>query len=191
MPYTDYNWIDQRLAVGGRIEEYADLPFDAIVCLQTEGAQDEHRLPGAAELGDVVYQWLPMTDGPTDGCLEHFGQVAALIEAWHSQDKRVLVHCWAGVSRSVSAVVYYLMRTQGLSYAAALERVRQARPQAHPNPGFEVALRRRHGEELDNATLHALAEGWRTLLRESYGVEDDEERIWRDMGGPLPGPTSG
>jgi protein-tyrosine phosphatase len=52
----------------------------------------------------------------------------------------VLVHCQAGVSRSVSIVIAFLMASQKMTAAAALEHVRSRRPIANPNLGFMKQL---------------------------------------------------
>lgn len=49
---------------------------------------------------------------------------------------KILVHCSAGISRSPSLVVAYLMKARGMSLRAALGQVVRARPQVSPNPGF-------------------------------------------------------
>lgn len=48
----------------------------------------------------------------------------------------VLVHCWAGVSRSVTIVIYYLMNILEISPQHALQIIREHRPIAKPNIGF-------------------------------------------------------
>ena len=48
----------------------------------------------------------------------------------------VLVHCHAGVSRSASIIIYFLMKVKGWSYATALSYLRTYRPIVNPNPGF-------------------------------------------------------
>jgi hypothetical protein len=53
----------------------------------------------------------------------------------------ILVHCFAGVSRSSTLVISYLMREKNLSVDEALAAVRQCRPFADPNKGFIKQLR--------------------------------------------------
>jgi len=54
----------------------------------------------------------------------------------NSLDRKVLVHCNAGVSRAPSIVIMYLMKYENLSYSEAWEIVKTARPIARPNDGF-------------------------------------------------------
>ncbi len=58
-----------------------------------------------------------------------------------NSENKILVHCMAGVSRSASIVVYYLMKDEGLTFDQALARVRKSREFVNPNRGFEKALR--------------------------------------------------
>ena len=46
----------------------------------------------------------------------------------------------AGVSRSATIVIAYLMWTQHLKYKEALEKVKEKRPLVGPNEGFEKQL---------------------------------------------------
>lgn len=54
----------------------------------------------------------------------------------------VLVNCAAGVSRSSSLVIAYLISRMGMTFDQALATCRAGRPQSQPNPGFESQLRR-------------------------------------------------
>lgn len=54
----------------------------------------------------------------------------------------VLVHCHAGVSRSSSMVIYYLMKTYGWSLWDSLVYMKRFHPRTNPNPGFIKELRR-------------------------------------------------
>jgi len=56
-------------------------------------------------------------------------------------NNRVYVHCFAGVSRSVSVVLAYLMQQHCMTFDQALTFVRQSRPCANPNRIFQPLLR--------------------------------------------------
>jgi hypothetical protein len=52
----------------------------------------------------------------------------------------VLVHCAAGVSRSGSVVIDFVMHDMGISFQAAKALVRKSRPDVRPNVAFERQL---------------------------------------------------
>lgn len=52
----------------------------------------------------------------------------------------VFVHCAAGVSRSASIVIYFIMKTKDLSFGEALKYVRSKRSIVNPNQGFVLQL---------------------------------------------------
>lgn len=54
----------------------------------------------------------------------------------------VLVHCGAGLSRSVAVVIAYLCRYAGMSYSEALSLVKARRPGAAPADCFKLAIER-------------------------------------------------
>lgn len=66
----------------------------------------------------------------------HFDEVADLIEEVRESDGKTLVHCVAGVSRSASLVIAYLMKHMGMSLRDAYHHVKSIRPQIRPNIGF-------------------------------------------------------
>lgn len=56
--------------------------------------------------------------------------------------KRILVHCHAGISRSSSIVIGWMMMTRNLTFNQALTYVRRRHPSADPNIGFCLTLER-------------------------------------------------
>jgi protein-tyrosine phosphatase len=52
-----------------------------------------------------------------------------------------MVHCLAGVSRSVSLCIAYLIKHRGYSYQAAYEMIKARRRIIHPNDGFIAQLK--------------------------------------------------
>jgi protein-tyrosine phosphatase len=63
--------------------------------------------------------------------------------------RRVLIHCWAGHSRSVSIVLFYLMnKTRDFKTVdAALQFIQEKRPTINPNLGFLAQLRKHNKEK--------------------------------------------
>jgi atypical dual specificity phosphatase len=83
------------------------------------------------------YLRIPIKDSSSANLFEYFDQVAEMIEKTReNNDGRTLVHCVAGVSRSVSLVLAYLMKYQKMSLKSAFHHVKSIRPQIRPNTGF-------------------------------------------------------
>lgn len=70
----------------------------------------------------------------------HFERAAGFIHQALDAGVGVLVHCSAGVSRSPTLAVAYLMLKRGMHFNDALARVVAARPCACPNLAFTAAL---------------------------------------------------
>lgn len=68
--------------------------------------------------------------------LDYADEVIKLID----ENNIILVHCYKGISRSVSFVVLVLVK-QGMSYDDAMKLVKRKRPEANPNPAFKEQLR--------------------------------------------------
>ena len=54
--------------------------------------------------------------------------------------KNVLVHCQAGISRSATMVLYYLMKCFGVPLRVAFGHLREKRPSVNPNTRFMRTL---------------------------------------------------
>lgn len=89
------------------------------------------RFPDAFE-----YRVVPVLDSPDCDIAALFDECIAFIDAALASGGRVLVHCFAGRSRSASVVLAYLMRVHGMALADALEHLRAVRPVVCPNSGF-------------------------------------------------------
>lgn len=71
---------------------------------------------------------------------EHFDDAHAFIEEARSKNCRVLVHCEAGISRSATIVISYMMKTQNLNLEQAYNFVKARRMIISPNYGFMSQL---------------------------------------------------
>lgn len=84
----------------------------------------------------VEYLHVPVADSPAAQLQEYFDIVADKIHAVSAQRGRVLVHCCAGVSRSATLCLAYLLKYRDMSLMDAHALVRACRPIIRPNCGF-------------------------------------------------------
>jgi hypothetical protein len=104
-------------------------------------------LTAGRNLEVVVEPWmkqlvLSVDDFPEQGMIPVFEEAFRFIDEARSNKKGVLIHCFAGLSRSVTIAVAYIMHLKGMTCDEALAMVRKARPAAHPNDGFLEELKR-------------------------------------------------
>ncbi|KAH8242497.1 hypothetical protein KR032_009363 [Drosophila birchii] len=98
-------------------------------------------LPNEFEkLGIIKYLQIPITDHYSQDLAMHFPDAIQFIEEARSANSAVLVHCLAGVSRSVTVTLAYLMHTRGLSLNDAFMMVRDRKPDVSPNFHFMQQL---------------------------------------------------
>lgn len=90
----------------------------------------------ASRIPSVEYVHVPVTDSPAAHIQAHFDTVADKIHAVSAQGGRVLVHCCAGVSRSATLCLAYLVKYRDMSLMDAHTLVRACRPIIRPNSGF-------------------------------------------------------
>lgn len=70
-----------------------------------------------------------------------YSEAFAFIDEARAAKKGILIHCFAGLSRSVTIAAAYVMRTNHLTCDQALALIREARPAAQPNEGFMKSLK--------------------------------------------------
>ncbi|KAH9259986.1 hypothetical protein BASA81_001747 [Batrachochytrium salamandrivorans] len=84
---------------------------------------------------------IPVFDTEDDVLLVYFDQALEYIHHCLTEPGRaVLVHCVAGVSRSATVVIAYLMKHHGMPLSVALAHTRQVRNVVQPNDGFMFQL---------------------------------------------------
>lgn len=90
---------------------------------------------------EIVYKFVELDDHHTEAIEEHFDECINFIDnALKHPRTKVLVNCWAGVSRSATIVIAYLMVMMRMNYLEAYETVRKARHWIKPNRGFRSKL---------------------------------------------------
>ncbi len=90
-------------------------------------------------MGNSTANWhrLPIVDDKRDeNTPQHFLDGAAKINEWVKAGHKVMVHCYYGVSRSVSTVMAYLIVYCGYPYTSAFHLVKLRRSIADPHPCY-------------------------------------------------------
>ncbi|CAD8064755.1 unnamed protein product [Paramecium sonneborni] len=93
---------------------------------------DEPKIDASAY---IIHEVINIPDCTQQNIQDYFPQTNQFIEK-HRQHTNVMVHCFAGISRSASVIIAYLMFKFQWGFQTALNFVVQKRPQVKPNYGF-------------------------------------------------------
>ncbi|XP_075273301.1 dual specificity protein phosphatase 22 isoform X3 [Opisthocomus hoazin] len=104
-----------------------------------------------ATLKGLKYLCIPAADSPSQNLARHFRESIKFIHECRLTGEGCLVHCLAGVSRSVTLVVAYIMTITDFGWEDALSVVRAARSCANPNMGFQRQLQDFEKHDVDQA----------------------------------------
>ncbi|KAI9184304.1 Dual specificity protein phosphatase 14 [Blastocladiella emersonii ATCC 22665] len=124
--------------------------------------------PHPTNLPNVQYLRIALDDVPGARIEEHFETAVNFIEnARMSPGTRVLVHCYAGVSRSASMILAYLIRYHNCTLLQAFDAVYRRRPVIQPNEGFARKLQR-YEMHLRGTQYPSIAYGWLSASNAGY-----------------------
>lgn len=88
----------------------------------------------------IQYLKIPITDTHSQDLATHFPVAIRFIDDARRKGSAVLVHCLAGVSRSVTVTLAYLMHARSLCLNDAFSLVRARKPDVSPNFHFMQQL---------------------------------------------------
>jgi hypothetical protein len=128
--------LHRRLFIGGLDNQSGQRPeVSAVLNLGEEASlwAENERFPGD--------RWACKGEGSRGMTVRDLVEESEWVIDRLERDERVLVHCSAGMNRSSSICCAVLIRLEGLSAEAALERVREHHPWARPDPHHWLALR--------------------------------------------------
>ncbi|OQV25168.1 putative Dual specificity protein phosphatase 14 [Hypsibius exemplaris] len=110
----------------------------------------------------VEFMNIRIDDSPYALIGKYFDVSADLIEEQRKTGGKVLVHCMAGVSRSASIVLAYLVRHRGMSLRDAYALVRRKRSIIRPNVGFwkQLIEYEKHVRKEESVKMVPSAFGW-------------------------------
>ncbi|XP_076288454.1 dual specificity protein phosphatase 19 [Lasioglossum baleicum] len=87
----------------------------------------------------IKYYYCDLLDLPETDVTASIGKCRKIID--ENRNENILVHCNAGVSRSPTIVISYLMVSEGLFFDDAYCKVKKVRDRIKPNEGFIKQLR--------------------------------------------------
>lgn len=96
-----------------------------------------------ADASGLRCHFVPCLDVPETDLSEFVEASIAIIESARQRCGRVLVHCNAGVSRSATVCIAYLMAIEAMTFPQAYDLVKSKRPCIQPNAGFMRQLKAR------------------------------------------------
>lgn len=99
---------------------------------------------------DFKYYRVQVEDIPTANIAQYFADTSQFIEDALNDGGKVLVHCMAGVSRSPTIIIAYLVSKRGLTLEQATSLLRSQRSFINPNSGFNLQLQ---GTKVPSSTL--------------------------------------
>lgn len=83
---------------------------------------------------------IAVNDNGTQNLKDYFEEAVDFIDEAKKSGSKVLVHCQAGISRSPTIIIAYLMKKQNLKFNDAYNKVRELRPIIAPNLVFMSQL---------------------------------------------------
>ncbi|XP_025043943.1 dual specificity protein phosphatase 15 isoform X1 [Pelodiscus sinensis] len=131
-------------------------------------------------LQEITYLLIPLQDTPEANIKKHFKACIRFIHCCRLHGGNCLVHCLAGISRSTTLVIAYVMAVTELSWQEVLQAVRAVRPIANPNPGFKQQL-----EEFGQGAAQKI----HRQLAQRYGTDPFKDK--EELRALLPADTDG
>lgn len=104
------------------------------------------------EQGHIKYMQIPISDHMGQNLASFFPQAIEFIDKSRAQKKGVLVHCLAGISRSVTVMLAYLMAHRQLTLNEAYNMVLKRKANIDPNFHFMQQLHSFEKQLLDART---------------------------------------
>ncbi|OQR97005.1 dual specificity protein phosphatase [Achlya hypogyna] len=136
-PHKDMTLLTEYLALGSddTAANYVELYDAGITHVCNVAAQCDRHF-----MGKFIYLHVKIKDNPELDIRLHFDAVFNFINRARDLHGRVFLHCVAGISRSVTFVVAYLLKHTKMNLSQAYAMVKMRRPLMCPNEGFRYQL---------------------------------------------------
>ncbi|KJP89707.1 hypothetical protein AK88_00667 [Plasmodium fragile] len=97
---------------------------------------EKNRMVPFSNVYKMKHMYLDILDTFDENILNHVDRAHAFIDDVIKNNKNVLVHCVAGISRCSSIILSYISKKNGKSIAENFSTLKDRYPFAHPNEGF-------------------------------------------------------
>lgn len=114
----------------------------------------------------IHYIRMPLVDGDLEAAQIIFPAAKALIKHFRDQEKKILVSCHAGVSRSATLCLWILAE-QYLDFDKAWEHMKAIRPYFSPDEGFQPLLDKIRREMND----------WKEIMQKLEQISESFSRL--------------
>ena len=94
-------------------------------------------IPEKIKNNSILYYEVLFEDDPTINLIPLCDKILDIIK---TNNGNILVSCMAGKSRSVSAIIYYIMQIHGYNFTQAYDLVKSKHPETRLNRGFYEQL---------------------------------------------------
>ena len=133
-----YNMITNNVAIGNYQSSYD--PFDVIINLNYPKNGAQHRqihkthVPTGPNTSKIIIK-VGIHDSPDEDMHSLLSMIIPYLTDLNRQypNMRILFHCYAGVSRSTTLAIAYLMNTYGIPLDDAFHIAKSRRPIIQPN----------------------------------------------------------
>lgn len=118
----------------------SEINIKVVISALTEEEYEDYMI-GEQDFHNIEWIRLVIDDDKDEKISQYFFKVHNIINKALAENKNVIVHCAAGISRSSSLVIAYLMIENRWSYEEAYNYVRSKRSIINPNIGFVKQLK--------------------------------------------------
>ena len=118
----------------------SEINIKVVISALTEEEYEDYMI-GDQDFHNIEWIRLVIDDDKDEKISQYFFEVHNIINKALAENKKVIVHCAAGISRSSSLVIAYLMIENRWLYEEAYNYVKSKRSIINPNIGFVKQLK--------------------------------------------------
>lgn len=142
----EFHEVDDGLFVGPcpaspeKVQALKQRGITGLVCVQTDGDLDGVGVPWPLLWKVLMGQGIacarqPITDFDNRSLLANLTAAVDCVRDMRLAGRPTYLHCTAGINRSSTVAIAYLVRDRGMKLAAAIDQVEKRRPAVMPNHG--------------------------------------------------------